>query len=290
MLKLRLTFAVAGLAGSAAFAQVPEPPKMGSERTFFYQRDGAGRGPQIAITKNNIEGAVLGLDGKVVKGAPYSAQAVTETVQVLADGNRISRKNVTNVARDSEGRTRREENLPSIGSLASDGQAHSMVFINDPVAQVNYVVDPSGRSATKMAAARFRRPERVNNSQTDAARTNKLQAEKQARAKEQANVKVESLGTQLMGGVQAEGTRRTRTIPAGQIGNERPIDIVSEIWYSPELQQVVMSKRSDPRSGETTYQLLNIQRAEPDASLFTVPGDYNVQEKSMHVFNRSNDR
>lgn len=290
MLKLRLTFAVAGLAGSTAFAQLPEPTKLGAERNFFYQRDGGGRGPQIAITKNNIEGAVLGLDGKVVKGAPYSAQAVTETVQVLADGNRISRKNVTNVARDSEGRTRREENLPSIGSLANDGQAHSMVFINDPVTQVNYVVDPSGRSATKMAAARFRRPERVNSSETDAARTHKLQAEKQARAKEQANVKVESLGTQLMGGVQAEGTRRTRTIPAGQIGNERPIDIVSEIWYSPELQQVVMSKRSDPRSGETTYQLLNIQRAEPDASLFTVPGDYNVQEKSMHVFNRSNDR
>jgi hypothetical protein len=291
MFNLRSTFALAALASSTAFAQLPEPPKISSERTFFYQRDGAGRGPQISITNAKIEGALLGLDGRVVKGAPYSGQAVTETTQVLADGNRIGRKNVSAVARDSEGRTRREENLSSIGPLSTDGQAHSMVFINDPVAQVNYVLDPSGRTANKMPAARFRRPAPEQNSaQMDAARMHKLQAEKEAKQKEQANSKTESLGTQIIGGVQATGTRRTRTIPAGQIGNDRPIVIVSETWYSPELQEVVMSKRSDPRSGETTYTLNNIQRAEPDPSLFAVPTDYTVQENSSHVFVRKTER
>jgi hypothetical protein len=78
--------------------------------------------------------------------------------------------------------------------------------------------------------------------------------------------------------LQAEGTRITTTIPAGDIGNEQPIQIVDERWYSPELQVVVMTRHSDPRFGETTYRLTNIQRGEPSASLFQVPSDYTVKE------------
>jgi hypothetical protein len=78
--------------------------------------------------------------------------------------------------------------------------------------------------------------------------------------------------------VSAQGTRYTRIIPAGQIGNEKPITIVSEHWYSNDLQMTVMSKRSDPQFGETTYTLTNIQRGEPAASLFAVPAGYTVQE------------
>jgi hypothetical protein len=74
----------------------------------------------------------------------------------------------------------------------------------------------------------------------------------------------------------AEGTRITRTIPAGAIGNEKPIVIVTERWYSNDLQTVVMTKRSDPRMGETTFTLTNIQRSEPDPALFQVPADYSV--------------
>lgn len=166
-----------------------------------------------------------------------------------------------------------------------------MVFINDPVAQVNYVLNPAGRTANKMAAARLRRSAaEQNSSQMETARVHKLQAEKEAVRKEQVNFKTESLGTQVIGGVAATGTRRTKTIPAGQIGNERAIDIVSETWYSEDLQVVVMSKHSDPRSGETTYTLNNIQRAEPDVSLFTVPADYTVQENSNHMFVRKTER
>jgi len=88
----------------------------------------------------------------------------------------------------------------------------------------------------------------------------------------------EQLGKQIVEGVEAEGTRSTITIPAGEIGNERPIEIVSESWYSSELQMVVMTRHSDPRSGETTYRLTNINRNEPAKSLFEVPSDYTVKE------------
>ena len=276
MLHLRLTFAPVVLLTASAFAQPQVLP------------GGWGPGPYVSILDAKLEGAVMGLDGKVVKGAPYSAQAVSETTQVLADGNRINRKTVTSIARDSEGRTRREETLSSRRGLPADGQARSIVFINDPVAQVNYVLDASRHTANKMPAARLRRPA---SEQTEVARVNNQRAEKEVmRQKEQINVKTESLGTQVIGGVAASGTRTTKTIPAGQIGNERPIEIVSESWYSPELQVVLMSKHSDPRSGETTYMLNNIQRGEPDVSLFSVPADYTVQENSNRTFVRKLER
>ena len=91
------------------------------------------------------------------------------------------------------------------------------------------------------------------------------------------NARNESLGKQAIEGVEAEGTRNTLEIPAGEIGNERPIEIVFERWYSPELQVVVMTKHSDPRFGETTYRLTNINRSEPAGELFQVPADYTVQ-------------
>jgi len=90
--------------------------------------------------------------------------------------------------------------------------------------------------------------------------------------------KKESLGEQTIEGLKAEGTRWTTTIPAGEIGNERPIEIVNEVWYSPELQVELMRRFSDPRSGETVYKLININRSEPDKSLFEVPSDYTLKE------------
>jgi hypothetical protein len=95
--------------------------------------------------------------------------------------------------------------------------------------------------------------------------------------------KSEDLGKRVIEGVQAEGTRTTITIPAGQAGNERAMEIISERWYSPELQVVVMSKHSDPRMGETVYQLTNVSRVEPVASLFEIPSDYQVNDMLQRV-------
>ena len=90
-----------------------------------------------------------------------------------------------------------------------------------------------------------------------------------------------SLGNSSSKGVEADGTRSTLTIPAGEIGNERAIEIVSERWYSPELQTVVMTRHSDPRFGETTYKLTNISRTEPDRSLFELPAGFTLKEETM---------
>lgn len=95
--------------------------------------------------------------------------------------------------------------------------------------------------------------------------------------------KTESLGKQNIGGVEAEGTRNTITIPAGEIGNERPIEIVSERWFSPELQLIIMTRHTDPRFGENSYQLTNINRSEPARDLFEVPPGYAVREVSEGV-------
>lgn len=100
------------------------------------------------------------------------------------------------------------------------------------------------------------------------------------------DVRTEKLGTKEFDGVAAEGTRTTMTIPAGEIGNVRAIDITSERWYSPELRVVVFSRRSDPRFGDTTYRLTNIVRAEPDPALFQIPPDYKTEEMKLPSFER----
>jgi hypothetical protein len=105
---------------------------------------------------------------------------------------------------------------------------------------------------------------------------------------EQGQVNTEDLGSQTIEGVPATGVRTTRTIPAGQIGNEKPISIVTDVWTSPDLKTIVYSKRNDPRMGEQTFQLTNITRAEPDPSLFTVPADFKIIEGPKPIIYRSN--
>lgn len=219
--------------------------------------------------------------GKVVKGLPYSAQAVTETTQTLSDGNRIRRQTTAKVYRDSEGRTRREQSLSGVGIFGPSMEPHQTVFINDPVAGVHYVLDPAEKTARKLPAPPpLPALPGVEVSKEGAAHSlvmkRRIFASKASELNR--NVKNESLGTQVIEGVMAEGTRTVVTIPAGQIGNERPIEIVSERWYSPELQAVVMSSNSDPRMGTTTYRLTGISRAEPPRSLFEVPPDYKMME------------
>ncbi|HYG08642.1 MAG TPA: energy transducer TonB [Pyrinomonadaceae bacterium] len=346
-------------------------------------------------------------DSKVVKGAPYSAEAITESVQMLADGNRITRTSKASLYRDGEGRTRRDQTLNHIGPWATSDEPAQSIFINDPVAGTNYVLNPRTRTAQKMSnVLTFRRtpgegdkvlidaprtevfvrsgngalvvsqdaPRSINagasglsgkaikkvpptyppiakaagaegpvsvqivvneagavesakatsghpllqSAAVDAARqwqfsptklsgnavkvsgaisfVFSLPKEDEAsggvtfmrtpapgHAPEGERVKPvrESLGKQMIEGVEAEGTRTTLTFPAGMMGNERPINVVSERWYSPELQTVVMTKHSDPRFGETSYRLTNINRSEPARTLFEVPSDYTVKERQQ---------
>ncbi|MFN2598412.1 MAG: energy transducer TonB [Pyrinomonadaceae bacterium] len=365
------------------------------ERTFVF----AGQG-DAGFSFVSTE---MMFDDKVVKGAPFTADAVTESVQTLADGNRITHTSSTRVYRDSEGRTRREQSTGGVGTWTSGEDAPQAIFIHDPVAGTGYILNPKTHTAQKMMQFFFTtRPEGggmqgvlrsedkvavtaansssrlpieggglsgkaikkvqptyppvamaagaegevtvevvVNEQGTiesakaisghpllqqaavDAARQwtfspttlegkpvkvkgrisfvfskeqghpgadveataaarEKMTAERasvERRVQERFPQTHEALGTQTVEGVQAEGTRNTITIPAGSVGNDREIKIVSERWYSPELQTVVMTKHSDPRFGETTYRLTNISRAEPDRSLFELPAGYAVNDR-----------
>jgi hypothetical protein len=242
-------------------------------------------------------------DGKQpVKNAPYSASAVTEVEQTLGDGNRIHQTTRSQLARDREGRTRRELNLAAVGPLAVGGTSPKMVFLQDPVAGTSYHLDTESKVARKLPrptelslpaiAGKAKRIERSEDVFTIAAPPpgpdglppgGPLPMVRPLGGigmsiKRLPPAKSEDLGTQVIEGVRAQGTRTTSTIPAGEIGNEKPIVTVSERWFSPDLGVVVMSKHSDPRLGTTTYKLTGLVRSDPDPSLFQVPSDYTVKE------------
>lgn len=228
----------------------------------------------------------MSFDGAVVKNAPYSADAVTETTQQLPDGNRISQKSTSTMYRDSQGRTRREETLGAIGPWASNGEPVRSIFINDPVSKTHMVLDSNTKTVRKMPSpeamplpggAVFGVAGTPGIAVSGDMVTAKIQRAPVAE-KENLNVKTETLPAQTIEGVRADGTRTIMTIAAGSVGNDRPIEIVSERWYSPDLQTVVMTKHNDPRMGETTYKLTNINRSEPSPMLFEAPADYKVLE------------
>src|SRR5947209_9579635 len=316
-----IVFAIAlGLAGTAfgVSAQDSKERNKAAVEVYVQQNGPEGVPPNIEASGDSFVfvSTEMSFGGKVVKGAPYTAEAVTESVQTLADGNRIVHKTTAQVYRDSEGRTRRDQTIGAIGPYAAAGDPPQTYFINDPVAGVDYILEPRSKVARKLPHMEFsfktesgepekvvveRRLERATTPPPQ--RTPKEGASKEGEARgfvfttnppppgapgepdvqffarsSKAETKTEKLDARSVEGVQAEGTRTTTTIPAGEIGNEQPIQIVSERWYSPELQVVVMTRHSDPRFGETTYRLTNIQRGEPASTLFQVPSDYTVKE------------
>ena len=228
--------------------------------------------------------------GDLVKGAPFSAQVSVENTQTLANGVHISNKSAGMVYRDSEGRTRSE--LPREG-------APEIVLINDPIARVVYHLHMFQRTAVKMQYESFEGNHEMEERKTEMEKKHLAEGhslEVHAEHGERVRVavtewqlkedrelgrerKVESLGTQTVEGVQAVGTRVTLTFAAGREGNDQPFEIVSERWYSPELQMEVMTRRNDPRSGESIYRLTSINRNEPTRSLFDVPSDFALKEE-----------
>jgi hypothetical protein len=226
------------------------------------------------------------MPGRVVKNAPFSADVVSETTQTLQDGNRIHQTNTVRMYRDSEGRTRSEQTLKTLSGLAPNANLPAVVFINDPVAGANYALNPGAKTANKSSWTRpggsgaqmrpmGRGPARGTEG-ADGAGQGRGPRHGEARP----NVKTEALGSQTIEGVPADGTRTTMTIAAGEIGNEQPIQIVTETWYSQDLKMVVLSKRTDPRMGETVTRLSNISRSEPPTTLFQVPADFKVSESA----------
>ena len=230
---------------------------------------------------------------EVVKSSPFSADSVTEHVQRLGDGNRMVRKSNARLARDSEGRTRREHVLTRAGVLAPDGQPPRLIVIGDPVAQVEYLVDTARGTVRKTRVRPEIREARRQMSGTESSfgvlmptsAAHRRMAEGEQAAPPPAP-KREKLEAQEIEGVLAEGTRTTVTIPAGEFDNEQPLEITHEQWYSPELRMVILLKHNDPRFGETVFRLTNITRTEPSPELFAEPQGYRAEEERGPVRGR----
>ena len=325
----KLIFATIAVAGLSAALTAQEPAKV--------QQDEAARKRELEVLATAAR-ASFGVESRITTGAPYSAEAVTESNQVLADGNRISRKTVSRIYRDGEGRTRREE-------IDTDTGAVKSAVISDPVGHLSYTLDPATRTALRSqvfvatpagvlggrggrgagpvpipeggaAGARGRVGGGGVMTPAEAAEASKrLETEVKALADAKATYEArmaaegkpaapvaapaltpalrgggpgssgettrEELGNQTIEGVIANGSRSTTVIPAGAIGNLQPIKIVSEQWMANDLKVLVLTRFSDPRTGETTYKLQNIVRAEPDRSLFSPPPDYTVKDRSV---------
>ena len=240
-------------------------------------------------------GAEPTVSGQVVKGAPYALEATVETEQTLADGNRIGHHQVVRVYRDSEGRTRREETLAALGPWAASGTPPTVVTIQDPISGVTYSLDPQNKIAIKLptgSADKITTSRGIHTNETGIAISGSpdgpqtimgvggmvMVQEGMASAVVRPDETSESLGKETIAGVSAEGVRLTTTIPAEAMGNERPIEITRERWFSPALQIVLRSKQSDPRFGVTTYEVTNLDRTNPAHSLFQIPRDYQIRK------------
>jgi len=203
--------------------------------------------------------------------------------------------------------------LPPIGSLSAANAPH-LVFIQDPVAQVSYVLNLTEKTAQKVpmlppissasgtvstagapagtgigvTTNTFYIQAEGSPSALPPAMPSPMALQRALIESDKDQVTTEDLGSQTMEGITVQGKRVTHITPSGQIGNEKPLVTVTEVWTSPDLKTVIYTKRSDPRMGEHTFQLTNIVRGEPDPALFAVPTDFKITECPQRVIYRSN--
>jgi len=267
---------------------------LASSATVFAQGPQESGSVAASATMPPPKAAMFGLhlddnmDVAPIKGVPFCAAVTTEHTQSFADGNRIHTTENSNICRDSEGRTRREASLNLLGAGAQ-AIPPKLITILDPVAGVRYMLDSENKLAHKMTLPPAgSTPDKalpkggevfIMRSAGGAAgqtfSTNMLYRKAGQDSNEPAPT-TENLGDQTINGIHATGTRITTTIPSGQMGNDKPIIVTSERWYSPDLNATVMTKHDDPWAGQLETQFTNVNTSEPDPSLFTVPSDYKI--------------
>jgi hypothetical protein len=251
--------------------------------TSAFAQEAAVQKVQADAGAGGITTARFGVMGPAVKGAPYAADGVTETTQTLGDGTHINRQETYTIYRDGDGRVRRESG--------------DQVWISDPVANASYILNTKQQTARKMglssgavfmaklnAEARAAGPVIVRDGVlagvvrdgvlAGVARDGVIAGGVAANSEAS---KSEALGKQEMEGVEVDGSRTTTMIPQGQIGNDRPLQIVHERWESADLHVTILSKHIDPMVADMTERLTNVRRGEPDPALFQVPPGYAME-------------
>ena len=203
-------------------------------------------------------------EGKTVTGIPLTAQIVLTHENTLSDGNQISRTTQTKLYRDSQGRTRREMTVDA-ATPATASVKHTIIMINDPVSGKRYMLDPTNKTAREMPSHPHGPGDHPKRPDGD---TIKKMLSK--------DVQRDQLGTKTISAYEASGEKVTRTIAAGEIGNQKPIEVVTERWFSVDLQLPVLIVHTDPMMGTATTKVTSVTRGEPDASLFQVPPEYKL--------------
>ncbi len=311
-LRVAVALLLSAAMGSALVGRAERPMGVGQQEAGPQEK----QAPDVAILvrpdNEPLEGQeaqqkvtlqLVAADAQVVKGKPYSADTTTETVQTLADGNRIVHRTVSKFYRDSEGRTRREQTFGNVDP--EHPSPHELkVFVDDPVNGSAFVLDPASKSADKLQRTRKFLDDRNGEDAVTQIGFSSANPEEvgggpgrmmikfrdehsgdpnvvvtqavDEKVDETRDVAKEDLGTRNIEGVDCNGTRQTITIPVGAVGNEKPISIVTEIWFAPAIGAVVESSTDDPRFGKTTYQLTNVQLSEPARSLFEPPANFKV--------------
>lgn len=202
---------------------------------------------------------VYGLRIPAVRGVPFSAKVELETVSQLQDGTQITRKTYNLDARDSSGRTHNEMR----NWIAAEGEEPKLTRVE--------LYDPATKTRTDLFPLTKVARQWVNGATgqlTPATGTAKPELTR------------EEIGTDTMEGLPVKGTRVTQTFPAGAMGNDRPLSIVTEYWYAGELRLNLLTKRTDPRHGVQTVRVTELVREEPDAKLFAIGEDYKVVNES----------
>ena len=283
------------LFSAGALSAQTTPPNTSPSSTGGVLGGVIGPSSVVSYSPSFISSIGPGVPGGGVTGAPYSAEQVTEHVQTLANGTHITQPaQTTKLYRDSVGRTRTERSFPvPPGALSKGSDAPSFIEIFDPVAGAHYTLEPRNHTARRMSVPPPPPPPpppATANGAPASGMIRLLPAQLSAQSappsqgqNPRPQFSRESLGTQTIEGVLAEGSRTTVTYPIGAVGNDGPITTRTETWTSSELKMVVLSRNSDPRSGESTTRLTNISRSEPDPSLFQIHADYEVIEPQTAV-------
>jgi hypothetical protein len=260
---------------------------------------------QVGVITTGGMAVALQESTEVVKNEPYQAVAITDVKQPLADGSHITQTTTATVARDSEGRTARVQQLSTIGpwrsgSDSSQGNGPTLTTIFDPVGKTHTDFTSDSKVAHVAKLPPMPSPDAAKHhgeggltvfsdgpagGATDGGvgpmtftvqgHANTSQAVPDHATPD---IKTESLGAKTIDSIPVTGTRTTTTIPAGAIGNDKDLVITRESWYSADLKLVIQSTQTDPRFGESSYTLTNIQRREPDPSMFQVPAGYTVDK------------
>jgi hypothetical protein len=223
-----------------------------------------------------------GFGAQVVRGKPFSATEERHSLQTLGDATRIENMQTNRLFRDADGRTRVEE-------------MNGAITIYDPATGSRVELDPSTKTAHKGNGFRYTTATTTGVAGTitfggSAGRSALLFTNNAATMQGVMSETTENLGTQAVNGVNAVGVRTTMVIPKGQIGNNKDIKVMTERWSSNDLQMLVKSVNSDPRFGETTYQLTKVTQSAPDPALFQIPADYTVAEQTGFPVGRAGGR